>query len=320
MKTTRRRFLKAAAAISAAVGLNGSRSLTDTTVKPVAKHPVRLGGPVYFSEDDPEKWVREARKYYRAVYCPRVALNEPERIKAFASAIRENDMVISEIGRWCNLLANNPAERKKNLENVTDGLALAEEIGGRCCVNIAGSFNPDRWEGPHPKNLGEEFFDAIVENARKIIDTVNPKRAKFAYEMMPWALPDTVESYLALIKAIDREGFGVHVDICNMINSPEKMYNNSPLIGDVFERLGPHIVSCHAKDLKWGPGGQVNLAECPIGEGVIDYGAYLKRIANHPDKDLPLMLEHMKDREEYELCRKRIFQIGRDNNVVFEYM
>ena len=62
----------------------------------------------------------------------------------------------------------------------------------------AGTFNPTGWFGPHPKNLSQEFFDAAVENARKIIDAVKPRRAKFCYEMMGWALPDSPDAYLKL--------------------------------------------------------------------------------------------------------------------------
>ena len=53
-----------------------------------------------------------------------------------------------------------------------------------------------RTSSPEPS---AEFFEAAVENARKIIDAVKPKR-KFSYEMMGWALPDSPESYLQFIR------------------------------------------------------------------------------------------------------------------------
>ena len=103
---------------------------------------------------------------------------------------------------------------------MTDGLALAEAVGARCCVDIAGSFSTTEWYGPHPDNLSPRFFDAAVENARKIIDAVKPKRAKFCYEVMGWSLPDSPDTYLKMIKAVDREAFAVHLDACNLINCP----------------------------------------------------------------------------------------------------
>ena len=38
--------------------------------------------------------------------------------------------------------------------------------------------------------MSEEFFDATVENCRKLIDTVKPTRTFFSIEMMPWNSAD----------------------------------------------------------------------------------------------------------------------------------
>lgn len=284
------------------------------------KHPVRLGGPVFFSDEDPVAWAQKARETgYRAVYAPKVNLDDKDRIKAVVATVRENDLVIAEVGRWVNLLDADPEKRVANLKTVTEGLALADELDARCCVDIAGSFNTEYWFGPHPKNMTEEFFDLTVENARKIIDAVKPKRAKFAFEMMQWALPDSPDSYLKLFKAIDRKEFGVHVDVCNMVFTREAFWNNTALINETFDKLGPWIVSAHAKDLRWNVEMNIHFQECVIGQGEIDYGTYLKRLATLPN-DVPLMMEHLKSAEEYEKSKQYIFETGRANGVVFEYL
>src|SRR4030042_726191 len=81
-----------------------------------------------------------------------------------------------------------------------------------CAFNIAGSLNPDRWDGPHPENLGRDAFDLAVDNAREVIDAVKPKRTKLTYEMMPFCIPDRADCYLRLIEAVDRPAFGVPLD------------------------------------------------------------------------------------------------------------
>ncbi len=86
--------------------------------------------------------------------------------------------MISEVGAWKNILDPDPHKRAENLRYVIDRMRLAEEVGARCCVDIAGSFNPDVWYGPDPKNLSNEFFDGTVENCRKIVDEVKPQRSK----------------------------------------------------------------------------------------------------------------------------------------------
>jgi sugar phosphate isomerase/epimerase len=200
---------------------------------------------------------------------------------------------------------------------VIDGLALAEEIGARCCVNIAGSYNKDTWYGPHPDNLSRQFFDAVVENARAIVDAVNPTRAKFSYEVMGWALPDGPDAYLALIKAIDRKGFGVHLDPCNAVNCPERFYRNTELFNEFFDKLGPHIVSCHAKDLVWDIEMNVHFREVGPGQGKMDYGTYLRRLAALP-QDAPLMMEHLATVKDYDAPRQYLFELGPKVGVRFE--
>ena len=103
---------------------------------------------------------------YRAGYCPKADVKDTAAVKAIAEAFQREHVVIAEVGRWVNLLDADPAKRRANLETVTEGLALAEAVGALCCVDIAGSFNPDVWYGPHPDNLSERFFEAAVENAR----------------------------------------------------------------------------------------------------------------------------------------------------------
>jgi sugar phosphate isomerase/epimerase len=210
-----------------------------------------------------------------------------------------------------------PAKRAANLATVTDGLALAEAIGARCCVDIAGSFSAASWFGPHPDNLSPRFFDAAVENARKIIDAVKPQRAKFGYEVMGWSLPDNADNYLKMIRAVDRKAFGVHLDPCNAVNSPGKYYDNTALLNECFDKLGPWIVSCHAKDLTWDVEMNVHFREVCLGAGSMDYATYLKRLATLPG-DVPLMIEHMKDAGEYDKSRRHLLDLGAKVGVRFE--
>jgi sugar phosphate isomerase/epimerase len=199
---------------------------------------------------------------------------------------------------------------------VTDGLALAEAIGAGCCVDIAGSFSTKEWFGPHPDNLSQKFFDAAVENARKIIDAVKPKRAKFCYEMVGWSIPDSPDSYLRLLKAVDRPAFGVHLDVANLVNSPTRFYRNTELINECFDKLGPWIVSCHAKDLVWDVEMNVHFREVPPGSGKLDFATYLRRLADLDGK-ASLMIEHCANEAAYTQGREFILGLGPKVGVSF---
>lgn len=282
------------------------------------RHAIRLGAPIFAKTHDPEELAQAHRALgYRGAYCPDVSVNDTDRIRAIEAAFARHDVVIGEVGRWCNLLEADPEKRRQNLAKVTEGLALADAVGARCCVDIAGSFNPTVWYGPHPDNLSPRFFDAAVENARKIIDAVKPRRAKFCYEMMGWALPDSPESNLKLLQAVDRPAFAVHLDPCNLINSPTHFYRNTDLINACFDQLGPHIVSCHAKDLEWVVEMNIHFREVIPGKGELDYATFLRRLAELPGQP-PLLLEHLSTAEEYQAGARHIVEVGRQQGLSFE--
>ncbi len=274
--------------------------------------PLRLGGPIFLKSEDPIELAREHRRLgYSAAYCPNVKLSEPEKLKAIEKSFAQENVVIAEVGAWRNMLEQDPVKRRENLDYVIERLAIAEAVNARNCVNIGGSFNLKQWDGPDPRNVTKEYFDATVENCRKVIDAVKPKRAKFSIEMMGWSLPNGPDSYLQLVKTIDRIGFGVHVDICNIINSPERYYRNTEITNETFRKLGKWVCSCHAKDLA---GKNVHFIETIPGRGGIDYRAYLKNIvALSPDA--PLMLEHLSKPEEYEEGKEYILHIANEIDI-----
>jgi sugar phosphate isomerase/epimerase len=274
---------------------------------------IRLGGPIFVKTDDPDALAREHRRLgYSAAYCPTgVKAGDTARIDAIIRAFAAENVVVAEVGAWVNMLDADTQKRKENMQYVADRLRLAEQIGARCCVNIGGSYNRKLWDGPDPANLTQAYFDATVENCRFLIDDVKPTRTKFTIEMMGWSLPNTADSYLKLIKAIDRPSFGVHVDVFNIIDSPERYYSNTDIIHDVFRKLGPWIASCHAKDV--GPHA-THFTEMIPGRGGIDYKAYLEGIASL-NRETPLMLEHLHSVEEYDEGRSYIQKMAAESRI-----
>jgi sugar phosphate isomerase/epimerase len=283
-----------------------------------AATPIRLGGPIFLKSDDPAALAKEHRRLgYSAAYCPQTAaVKDPDLLRAIQKAYAAENVVIAEVGAWKNMLDPDDEKRRQNLEYVVERCALAEAVGARCCVDIAGSYNPDSWYGPNPKNLSKEFFDATVANCRHVIDSVKPTRTRFTIEMMGWNIPDGPDSYLQLIRAVDRKAFGVHLDVCNGINSPRRFYENTAYIQECFQKLGPSIISCHAKDLQWVVELNVHFLEVIPGRGQVDYTAYLQGLAKLT-QDAPLMLEHLKTAAEYDEGRQYIRKVGDAAGVKF---
>lgn len=308
---SRRNFIKKAAVGTALVSsAAAARSIAQTTTP-----PLRLGGPTFEKYNGPDEWVRVMKKLgYRAAYCPVNAKASDDVVNAYARAAKRADIVIAEVGAWSNPISPDDKTRREARQKCRMQLALADRIGANCCVNISGS-RSNRWEGPSPDNLTDETFDMIVETTRAIIDDVKPTRTYFTLEMMPWAYPDSPDSYVQLLKAIDRKRFGVHLDPVNIVCSPQRYFSTGKLIRECFEKLGANLKSCHAKDILMDPRLTTHLDEARPGLGMLDYAVFLKELSKIPDT--PLMLEHLKGAEEYRLAAEHVRGVAKEVGLSF---
>ncbi len=274
---------------------------------------MRLGAPIFEEYQDPDEWVAAVRRCgYSAAFCPVTPDAGDEVIAAYAEAAATADIVIAEVGAWSNPLSRREDERATAFDKCKASLDLADRIGARCCVNIAGSLG-EKWDGPCPDDLTEEAFDLIVDTVREIIDAVGPTRTYYTLETMPWMYPDSADSYLRLLAAINRERFAVHFDPVNLICSPQRYFANAAFVRDCLRKLGPRIRSCHAKDVRLDTRLTVHLDEVRLGMGALDYRAFLTEVAQLGD--MPVMLEHLASAEEYSLAADHLRFVAREANI-----
>jgi len=276
---------------------------------------MRLGGPVFKEYKKTESWVMAVKEAgYSASYCPVGNDAGGDVIRAYSETAKKANIIIAEVGAWSNPISPDNDTCKKAIEFCRKQLDLAEKIGARCCVNIAGS-RGEKWDGPYRDNLSDVTFDFIVETVRFIIDAVKPKRTFYTLETMPWIFPDSPDNYLRLIKAIDRKQFAVHLDPVNLVCSPQRYFANGELIKECFKKLGRHIKSCHAKDIILRDSLTTHLDETRPGAGGLDYRTYLHEL-NKLDADIPLMLEHLPDEKEYVAAGEYIRKIAKEEGVM----
>ena len=271
---------------------------------------MRLGGPIFGAFDSPATWVERVQEAgYRAAYCPVPTTADAATIAAYRAAAAAADIVIAEVGAWSNPLSPDEATRAAAVAGCQASLRLADAIGARCCVNIVGSRGA-RWDGPSALDLADDAVDCIVASVREIVDSVAPTRTFYTLETMPWMHPHSVESYEALLAAIDRECVAVHFDPVNLINSPTRYFANADVVRHFVERLGPRIRSVHCKDIALADDLTVHLSEARPGTGGMDYPALLATLTDL-DPDLPVMLEHLPNETEYTAAAEHLRSVAR---------
>lgn len=182
-------------------------------------------------------------------------------------------------------------------------------------MNVAGSPGKE-WAGPHPNALKDETFERIVSYVREIIDEVKPKRSYYTLETMPWLLPDSTDNYARLLKAIDRDRFAVHFDPVNLICSPQRYFDTGGVIREFVSKLGPHIRSCHVKDIKLDTKLTTHLDEVRPGLGGLDYHTLLTAL-DRLDADTPVMLEHLPKADDYAAAAKFVRSAADEAGVKF---
>jgi len=276
---------------------------------------MRLGGPVFGGYDSPDAWVAQVRRLgYRAASCPVDTAADNDTVKAYERAAAEADIVIAEVGAWSNPISYDDKERGAALAKCKSALDLADRIGARCCVNVVGS-RSDNWAGPHIDSFTDETIELVVDSVREIVDAVKPTRTFWTIETMPWIIPDSPDSYLALLDAIDRDRVAVHFDPVNMISNPRRYCDTTSFLRECFEKLGPRIKSCHAKDIVLRNELTVHLSEALPGEGALDYAEFLRQVARLKD-DVPIMLEHLATPEEYDRAASYIRHVAATERLV----
>ncbi len=277
---------------------------------------MRLGGTVFCHTTDPQELVHAHQAAgFNAAYCPAAVTKDHSLVPAFREAFEAADIVIAEVGAFANLLDPDEAKRKAAFELTCARLAVADNLNAVCCVNCIGSFNPDVWWGPHPENFTQSGFDASVEVARAIVDTVKPRRARMAFEMTYTTWLDTPENVLKMMEAIERPAVAVHLDPVNLVHSARQMFDTTDLLNRCFKLLGPRVVSCHAKDIRFVlPSLALHLEECMIGEGVMDYPTFLRGV-EMLGRDVPVMIEHLNTHKEYQQAADQIRGVARSLGI-----
>lgn len=233
----------------------------------------------------------------RAVVFPLSSDAPSEKIDEYVKEAKEHDLLIAEVGIWRNALSPDPDDRMAQRDYCVAQLKLADRIGARCAVNVAGAMGP-RWDGHYKENFSTDTRSEIVKMVQEIIDRAEVKNTFFTLEPMPWMIPTGPEDYARLLEEVNRERFAVHMDIINMTNSMERYYQPEKLIDRCAELLGDKIRSCHIKDIHLKEEYTFQLQECAPGQGEFPLRYYVEKM-NGIDSEMPVILEHLSNDREY---------------------
>jgi sugar phosphate isomerase/epimerase len=229
----------------------------------------------------------------------RLAAMSDEECIEFGEAARRLGLVVGETGMWDNLLARDPDVRTERIGRVRVLLRKSELMGCHCVVTLVGSTHPsDDFLAPDPASMSREGQVVFREIALRILDGLELETTRYGIE--PWVTTffyelEDVETFLA---DVDHPALGLHLDLVNMV-SRRTYFDTAGLAERTFASLSDRIVGAHLKDLRWDPAHMViKWDEVLIGDGVLDYSAYLGGLARL-DPDLACYCEHLPTEADY---------------------
>ena len=236
---------------------------------------------------------------------------------AFGERAREFGIVIGEAGCWQNLMTADVELRQQRIDAVRTTLRKSDLMGCPCVMTLVGTRHPsDHPLAPHPylftDDCKAEFRDIVLQ----ILDGLELETTRYGIE--PWCntffyQPEDIREF---IDSVGHPSFGLHLDQMNMVGYRD-FYNTTGLIDRTFDLLAKHVASAHLKDIQWDHTHMfLKWDEVCIGDGVMDYETYLKRLAELPP-DTPCFCEHMPEERDYAVNFARLHQLAGQAGVRF---
>lgn len=244
--------------------------------------PIRIGGSLGYGQEVIAETVRKLKSqgYSGAVTSP-----EPwntmtdSQLSELRAALKENDVVVFEVGGYTNMLHPDPDTRQKNLKHLAMCIETADKVGCPMVGTISGSLDPKDFFNVTPENWTEKTWKVLVEGMKQVLRDTSGCKAAIGMEAQVTTNIDGPRAHKRLMDDVGDPRCAVNLDPVNMI-SLATYYQTTKLLNECFDLCGEHILGAHAKDTYIIPDQQtVHVQEVCSGRGVMDYETYLVRLS-----------------------------------------
>lgn len=235
-----------------------------------------------------------------------------EKCIRIREAFRDNNLPISCISGYTNIIHPDKAERERRVGYLKEIISHAQYLGTPYVISETGTYNTESDWVHHPKNKTEEGF----EECRKVIADLSQHAydhgAVFLLETYVNNVVGSVEETVKMFAQVDHPGLGLLMDPTNYFET-HNIDRMDDILNQVFDTLSDKIKIAHAKDVKRSGDDKtekhadigdedaleshtfrgVGEIELPApGLGSLKYDLYLRRLAKkHPN--IPMIIEHL---------------------------
>ena len=198
-------------------------------------------------------------------------------------------------GYWQCLIHPDEAERKKAVRTVQEALRVAGDIGARGIDTGPGSMDPTGPWNPHPENWSQRSRDQLIKSLRECAKAAADNQVYLSLEGHQLVVLENEEVTKEILDAVDSPWVRSDLDPANWVTL-KTVYWTGEYIDRIFDTLGQHIVSGHAKDVTLTNAHTLHLPTCAAGKGMLDFETYIRRM-DALDPEYPLIVEGAQESE-----------------------
>ena len=192
-------------------------------------------------------------------------------------------------GFWQNLVTPDETARQESVRVLQAALRLAGALGARGIDTGPGSMNPDGPWFPHPGNWTFDARQQLVKSLKECAPVAEENGVFLSLEGHQLVTLSSAEVTKEILDEVNSPWVRSDFDSANWITL-ETVFNTGPALGHMFDVLGEHIVSCHAKDIWIENRLTLHLQDgCP-GKGLMDFATLFIRMEKL-NPDYPVIAE-----------------------------
>lgn len=195
-----------------------------------------------------------------------------EKIDLIYSKFKLNNIKISVLGSYYNMISPNLIERENGLNRFKLMLQLSNRLGNSFVATETGSFNEDM--SFNERNHSSEAFNIVLDSC-KMLTHVAKKENSFVgiegvYTLSIW----NIDTLMDLLLKLNSKNIKFIFDPVNLINENNYIFQDE-LINNFFEKFGSFIEVIHFKDFFIENG---KLIRVTPGKGLLNYSLLIKNM------------------------------------------
>ncbi len=198
-------------------------------------------------------------------------------------------------GYWQPLIAADKTTRQKAVRTLQEALRVAGNLGARGIDTGPGSLNPTGPWNPHPDNWNLESRDLLIKSLKESSKTAEDNQVYLSLEGHQFVILENEEVTKEVLDAVDSPWVRSDLDPANWITL-KTIFRTGEAIDHMFDILGKHIVSGHAKDVTITNAHTLHLPTASCGNGMLNFKTYIRRMETL-NPEYPLIVEGSNESE-----------------------